>query len=70
MHFSHSIKVKRVRNIGRAHANSSSSSRADHLRGLQAERFFSDYELQKIEAWLSVVAARNPNCWVMKEECF
>jgi alkylation response protein AidB-like acyl-CoA dehydrogenase len=52
-------------------ANSLSASRTDHLRGLlQAERFFFDYELPKIEAWLSVVATRNPACREMKEEWF
>jgi alkylation response protein AidB-like acyl-CoA dehydrogenase len=41
------------------------------LRGkLQAARFFFDFELPKIDAWLSVVAARNPTCREMQDAWF
>ncbi len=36
----------------------------------QACRFFFDYELPKIDAWLGVVAARNPTCREMRDEWF
>jgi butyryl-CoA dehydrogenase len=43
----------------------------DHLRGkLQAARYFFDYELPKIDAWLGVVEHRNPTCRDMREEWF
>jgi len=37
---------------------------------LQACRYFFDYELPKIDAWLAVVASRNPTCREMREEWF
>ena len=41
------------------------------LRGkLQAARYFVDFELPKIDAWLSVVAARNPTCREMQDAWF
>jgi butyryl-CoA dehydrogenase len=41
------------------------------LRGkLQAARYFFDFELPKIDAWLSVVAARNPTCREMQDAWF
>ena len=44
---------------------------ADFQRGkLQAARFFSEFELPKIDAWLGVVASRNPTCRDMREEWF
>jgi butyryl-CoA dehydrogenase len=36
----------------------------------QACRYFFDYELPKIDAWLSVVAARNPTCRDMRDAWF
>ena len=36
----------------------------------QACRYFFDYELPKIDAWLSVVASRNPSCREMQDEWF
>lgn len=46
-----------------------SASPADRGRR-QACRFFYDYELPKVDAWLSVVAARNPTCREMRDEWF
>ena len=44
---------------------------ADFHRGkLQAARYFSEFELPKIDAWLAVVASRNPTCRDMREEWF
>ena len=41
------------------------------LRGkLQAARYFFDFELPKIDAWLAVVAARNPTCRDMQDAWF
>ena len=41
------------------------------LRGkLQAARYFFDFELPKIDAWLAVVAARNPTCREMQDDWF
>lgn len=41
------------------------------LRGkLQAARYFFDFELPKIDAWLAVVAARNPTCREMQDAWF
>jgi len=41
------------------------------LRGkLQAARYFFDFELPKIAAWLAVVAARNPTCREMQDAWF
>ncbi|WP_284616898.1 acyl-CoA dehydrogenase [Aquabacterium humicola] len=37
---------------------------------LQAGRYFFDYELPKVDAWLAVVASRNPTCREMREEWF
>lgn len=48
-----------------------SADRADFLRGkLQAIRYFYEYELPKIDAWLAVVASRNPTCRQMQEVWF
>lgn len=47
------------------------SERAAFLRGkLQAARYFVDYELPKIDGWLSVVAARNTTCLDMRDEWY
>ena len=41
------------------------------LRGkVQAARYFCAFELPKVEAWLSVVAARDPTCREMQEAWF
>ncbi len=37
---------------------------------MQAARYFFDYELPKVDAWLAVVASRNPTCRDMREEWF
>ncbi len=55
----------------RAREESRTQSRPDYLRGkLQATRYFFDYELPKVDAWLAVVAARNPTCREMQDEWF
>ncbi|MBI3368678.1 MAG: acyl-CoA dehydrogenase [Burkholderiales bacterium] len=41
-----------------------------HRGRVQACRYFFDYELPKIDAWLSVVASRNPTCREMRDEWF
>jgi alkylation response protein AidB-like acyl-CoA dehydrogenase len=47
------------------------SERAAFLRGKrQAARYFVDYELPKIDGWLSVVAARNTTCRDMQDAWF
>jgi butyryl-CoA dehydrogenase len=47
------------------------TERPDYLLGkLQATRYFFEYELPKIDAWLGVVASRNPTCRQMREEWF
>jgi len=40
------------------------------LGKLQAVRYFYEYELPRIDAWLAVVASRNPACREMREEWF
>jgi butyryl-CoA dehydrogenase len=37
---------------------------------IQAAKYFFDYELPKIDAWLSVVAERNLTCLTMQDEWF
>ncbi len=55
----------------RARQRLPASGNPDPLRGrLQAARYFFDYELPKIDAWLEVVRARNRTCLDMKEEWF
>jgi alkylation response protein AidB-like acyl-CoA dehydrogenase len=50
---------------------STSGERAAFLRGKrQAARYFVDYELPKIDAWLAVVVSRNPTCLAMQDEWF
>jgi len=47
------------------------SPRTDLLRGLQqAARYFLEFELPKIDAWLKVVATRNGVCREMRNEWF
>jgi butyryl-CoA dehydrogenase len=55
----------------RALAGGGGPQGADFHRGkLQAARYFSEFELPKIDAWLAVVASRNPTCREMREEWF
>jgi alkylation response protein AidB-like acyl-CoA dehydrogenase len=52
-------------------ADGAQGRRAEYCRGLhQACRYFMEYELPKIYAWLDVVASRNPTCRDMREEWF
>jgi butyryl-CoA dehydrogenase len=54
-----------------ATAQSDHPGRAAFLRGKrQAARYFVDFELPKIDAWLAVVAARNTTCLEMRDEWF
>jgi len=54
---------------GRSSASDRQS--VEFLRGkLQAAQYFFDYELPKIDASLSVVAARNPTCRDMRDEWY
>lgn len=42
-----------------------------YLQGkLQARRYFFDYELPKVDAWLGVVSSRNPTCRDMQEDWY
>jgi len=55
----------------RALARAGSEADEEHLRGkLQCVRYFFDYELPRIGAWLAVVASRNPTCRETREEWF
>jgi butyryl-CoA dehydrogenase len=52
-------------------AAKAAGDRAAFLQGKrQAARYFVDYELPKIDAWLGVVAARNTTCLAMQDEWF
>ncbi len=47
------------------------ASESDKILGkLQTARYFFDYELPKMDAWLNVAATRNPICREMREEWF
>ena len=47
------------------------AGRQHFLRGkLQATRYFYEYELPKIDAWIDVVAKRNATCREMREEWY
>ncbi len=47
------------------------AERTSFLRGKrQAARYFVDFELPKVDAWLAVVAARNPTCRQMQDAWF
>jgi butyryl-CoA dehydrogenase len=55
----------------RALAAGGGTQGADFQRGkLQAARYFSEFEVPKIDAWLGVVTSRNPTCRDMREEWF
>jgi butyryl-CoA dehydrogenase len=48
-----------------------SADRADQLRGkIAAMRYFFGFELPKVDAWLAVVASRNPACREMQDAWF
>jgi butyryl-CoA dehydrogenase len=52
-------------------AGKNAGDRAAFLQGKrQAARYFVDYELPKIDAWLGVVATRNATCLAMQDEWF
>jgi butyryl-CoA dehydrogenase len=47
------------------------NDRAAFMQGKrQAARYFVDFELPKIDAWLGVVATRNATCLAMQDEWF
>jgi len=58
--------------VARAALDSGNPARGEAFcRGkLQAVRYYFDYELPRIDAWLAVVASRNPACRDMREEWF
>jgi len=59
------IAARRVRESHKA------GERSPPLRGkLQAARYFFEYELPKIDAWLGVVASCNPTCREMQDDWF
>ena len=41
-----------------------------HVGRFAATRYFFNYELPKIGAWLAVVSSRDPTCAQMPEEAF
>jgi butyryl-CoA dehydrogenase len=49
---------------------SAGAGSASDLGRLQACRYFFGYELPKIDAWLAVVASRNPTCREMQDKWF
>ncbi|MDH5228326.1 MAG: acyl-CoA dehydrogenase C-terminal domain-containing protein, partial [Gammaproteobacteria bacterium] len=52
-------------------AGKAAGDRAAFLQGKrQAARYFVDYELPKIDAWLGVVAERNATCLAMQDDWF
>jgi hypothetical protein len=52
-------------------ARAAGSQSGDFIQGkIQAMRYFFDFELPKIDAWLKVAAERNPICREMREEWF
>ena len=52
-------------------ASDNGSQPADFVQGkLQCCRYFHAFELPKIDAWLNVVAARNPICRDMQDAWF
>jgi butyryl-CoA dehydrogenase len=57
--------------VARAAVAAGAGTEDAFLRGKrQAARYFVDFELPKIDAWLSVVAARNPACREMQDAWF
>jgi butyryl-CoA dehydrogenase len=49
---------------------SAGASEPAHVGRMAATRYFFHYELPKIDAWLKVVASRDPTCAQMPQEAF
>jgi butyryl-CoA dehydrogenase len=69
--FGHVVVAWLWLDVARAAIAAAAGEDDDFLRGKrQAARYFFDYELPKIDAWLAVVAARNPTCREMQDAWF
>ena len=69
--FGHVVVAWLWLDVARATVAAAAGKEDAFLRGkLQAARYFIDFELPKINAWLSVVAARNPTCREMQDAWF
>jgi butyryl-CoA dehydrogenase len=69
--FGHVIVAWLWLDVARAAVAAAAGKDDAFLRGkLQAARYFFDFELPKIDAWLGVVAARNPTCREMQDAWF
>jgi len=69
--FGHVVVAWLWLDVARAAVAAAAGKDDGFLRGkLQAARYFFDFELPKIDAWLAVVAARNPTCREMQDAWF
>ena len=69
--FGHVVVAWLWLDVARAAVDAAAGSDDGFLRGkVQAARYFFDFELPKIDAWLAVVAARNPTCRDMQDAWF
>ena len=69
--FGHVVVAWLWLDVARAAVAAAAGKDDGFLRGkLQAARYFFDFELPKIDAWLAVVAARNPTCGEMQDAWF
>jgi butyryl-CoA dehydrogenase len=69
--FGHVVVAWLWLDVARAAVATAAGKDDGFLRGkLQAARYFFDFELPKIDAWLAVVAARNPTCREMQDAWF
>jgi butyryl-CoA dehydrogenase len=69
--FGHVVVAWLWLDVARAAVAAAAGNDDGFLRGkLQAARYFLDFELPKIDAWLAVVAARNPTCREMQDDWF
>ena len=69
--FGHVVVAWLWLDVARAAITAAAGRNDAFLRGkLQAARYFFDFELPKIDAWLAVVAARNPTCREMQDAWF
>jgi butyryl-CoA dehydrogenase len=69
--FGHVVVAWLWLDVARAAVAAAAGKQDAFLRGKQqAARYFFDFELPKIDAWLAVVAARNPTCREMQDAWF
>ena len=69
--FGHVVVAWLWLDVARTAVAAAAGEDAGFLRGkLQSARYFLDFELPKIDAWLAVVAARNPTCREMQDDWF